>query len=328
MAVFQDYALFLAELATIVLALVAVIVIATRSRGGRGERDSLRVRRLNERYEEMRRGIERVLAPSRKARRRLRREGRRQRRRGGGDGEARLPRVFVLDFDGDIRASAVESLREEVSAVLRTARSDDEVVLRLESGGGTVPSYGLAASQLARLRENGVRLTVCVDRIAASGGYLMAAVADHIVAAPFAIVGSIGVVAQLPNLHRLLKRHDVDYELHTAGEYKRTLSVFGENTDAGRAKFREELDAVHGLFKQHIARYRPGLDVARVATGEYWLGSQARELGLVDAVGTSDDLLLDRAERMELIELTWQRREPLSRRLSLVLESALTRLRA
>ncbi|MFB4205442.1 protease SohB [Arhodomonas sp. KWT2] len=328
MAVFQDYALFLAELATIVLALVAVIVIATRSRGGRGERDSLRVRRLNERYEEMRRGIERVLAPSRKARRRLRREGRRQRRRGGGDGEARLPRVFVLDFDGDIRASAVENLREEVSAVLRTARSDDEVVLRLESGGGTVPSYGLAASQLARLRENGVRLTVCVDRIAASGGYLMAAVADHIVAAPFAIVGSIGVVAQLPNLHRLLKRHDVDYELHTAGEYKRTLSVFGENTDAGRAKFREELDAVHGLFKQHIARYRPGLNVARVATGEYWLGSQARELGLVDAVGTSDDLLLDRAERMELIELTWQRREPLSRRLSLVLESALTRLRA
>ncbi|WP_018716565.1 protease SohB [Arhodomonas aquaeolei] len=328
MAVFQDYALFLAELATIVIAIVAVIVIAMRGRGGRGERDSLRVRRLNERYEEMRRGIERVLAPSRKARRRLRREGRRQRRRGGGDGEARLPRVFVLDFEGDIRASAVESLREEVSAVLRTARSDDEVVVRLESGGGMVPSYGLAASQLARLRENGVRLTVCVDRIAASGGYLMAAVADHIVAAPFAIVGSIGVVAQLPNLHRLLKRHDVDYELHTAGEYKRTLSVFGENTDAGRAKFREELDAVHGLFKQHIARYRPGLDIARVATGEYWLGSQARELGLVDAVGTSDDLLLERAERMELIELTWQRREPLTRRLSLVLESALARLRA
>ncbi|MDZ7809133.1 MAG: protease SohB [Arhodomonas sp.] len=328
MAFIQEYGLFLAKIATLVAAAVVVVALAARARGGRGEREGLRVRRLNDRYDEMRRRIERQAERGGRLRRRLARAGKRRNRgRRAGEGEARLPRVFVLDFDGDIRASAVDSLREEVSAVLKSARSDDEVLLRLESGGGMVPSYGLAASQLARLREKDIRVTVCVDRIAASGGYLMAAVADHIVAAPFAVVGSIGVVAQLPNLHRLLKRHDIDFELHTAGEHKRTLTVFGRNTEAGREKFREELDAVHGLFKEHIARYRPQLAVDHVATGEYWLGTRARELGLVDAVGTSDDLLLERAERMELVELPLERHEPLTRRLSLVLESALARLR-
>lgn len=326
----NDYGLFLAKAVTIVIAIAAVaMVLATlagRGRGPRGGREALEVRRLNERYRDMGRRIERTLARGRRDRRRLaRREKHDTPRRGRG--EARLPRLYVLDFEGDLRASAVESLREEVSAVLRNARSDDEVLVRLESGGGTVPSYGLAASQLARLRDKGIRVTICVDRVAASGGYLMAAVADHLVAAPFAVIGSIGVVAQLPNLHRLLKRHDIDYELHTAGEHKRTLTVFGENTDAGREKFREELDAVHDLFKQHLARYRPALDLPRVATGEFWLGSRARELDLVDAVGTSDDLLLERGERMDLVHLRWRRHEPLGRRLSLVLESVMARIR-
>lgn len=325
MELLQDYGLFLAKTVTLLAALgFALVMMANAGRGRSRSREQLEVEPLNRRYRDMARRIEQGLAPRRgrlkglRERRRERREGRR--------GEARLPRLFVLDFEGDLRASATEALREEVSAVLATARSDDEVLLRLESPGGTVPGYGLAASQLARLRKRGIRLTVSVDRVAASGGYLMACVADRIVAAPFAVIGSIGVVGQVPNFRGLLKRYDVDFELHTAGAHKRTLTLFGENTDEGRAKFRESLQAVHDLFKTHIARHRPKLDLERVATGEHWLGEQALELGLVDDLGTSDDILLERRERMDLVALRYRRPQPFSRRLALTLESLAARL--
>lgn len=324
----HEYGLFLAKSITLVLAVGAVaflIAASVRGRAGGGHRDHLEVRRLTTRYRDMARTIEHSLAQGRRAARRLAKQekatGRLERK-----AQARLPRLFVLDFHGDMHASATQSLREEVSAVLASAGDDDEVLLRLESPGGMVPHYGLAASQLARLRDRGIRLTVAVDRVAASGGYLMASVADRIIAAPFAIVGSIGVVAQLPNFNRLLKRHDVDYELHTAGEHKRTLTVFGENTDQGREKLRAELDETHALFKNHIHRYRPALDIDTVATGEYWLGERARELGLVDDLQTSDDFLLERAERNELVGVRWRRRPHLRKRLSLVLESLLGRI--
>src|SRR5699024_4687864 len=132
------------------------------------------------------------------------------------------PRLFVLNFDGDVRATGVRDLREEISAVLQVARKEDEVLLRLESPGGVVNGYGLAASQLTRVRQHGIKLTIAVDKVAASGGYMMACVGDRIVAAPFAIVGSIGVVGQVPNFNRWLKERDVDFEMHTAGNYKRT----------------------------------------------------------------------------------------------------------
>jgi serine protease SohB len=182
--------------------------------------------------------------------------------------------VFVLDFDGDLQASPVASLREEISALLQVARAGDETVLRLESAGGVVHGYGLAASQLRRVRDAGVKLTVAVDKVAASGGYLMACVADRILAAPFAVLGSIGVVGQMPNFNRLLKKHEIDYELHTAGEHKRTLTVFGENTEAGREKFRETLEDAHALFKAFIQQNRPQVDIAEVATGEHWFGTR------------------------------------------------------
>ena len=224
---------------------------------------------------------------------------------GKSEPESGAPRHYVLHFAGDIRASAVDALREEVSAVLQVARPGvDRVLLVLDSPGGIVPGYGLAAAQLARLRAAEVELVAVVDRVAASGGYMMAAVADRIVAAPFAIIGSIGVVAQLPNIHRLLKRNDIDVELHTAGQYKRTLTLLGENTEAGREKFREELEQAHLLFKQFLSRYRPSLDLERLATGEHWYGEDALELGLIDAIGTSDDLILEAVEAGDTFEIS------------------------
>lgn len=236
-------------------------------------------------------------------------------------------RVYVIEFPGDIRASGVDNLREEISVVLGAARPDiDEVVIRIESGGGLVNAYGLAAAQLVRLRDKGIKVTAAIDKVAASGGYLMAAVADRIVAAPFAIVGSIGVVAQIPNFHRLLKKSNVDLELHTAGEHKRTLTMFGENTEAGRTKFREELELTHQLFKQFVGRYRPVLDIDRVATGEHWYGEQAVDLGLIDTLQTSDDLLLDLYPHADVYQVRFKRREPVSRRLTLAIDQALERL--
>ena len=214
-------------------------------------------------------------------------------------------RVFVLTFDGDIAASGVEALRQEVSAVLGAAQAGDEVVVRVESAGGAVHGYGLAASQLARIRSRGVTLTVAVDKVAASGGYLMAAVADRILAAPFAVVGSIGVVAQIPNVHRLLKKHDVDVEVHTAGRFKRTLDVLGENTEQGRAKLREELEDVHALFQEYVSSWRPKLDLEAVSTGEHWYGQRALDRALVDELVTSDEYLARACERADVFEVAW-----------------------
>jgi serine protease SohB len=224
---------------------------------------------------------------------------------------AAKPCVYVIDFKGSIDAHEVTSLREEISAILAVATAQDEVLLRLESPGGVVHGYGLAASQLERLRHKNIRLTVAVDKVAASGGYMMACVADRIVSAPFAIIGSIGVVAQIPNFHRLLKKNDIDVELHTAGEFKRTLTLFGENTEQGREKFREDLNETHLLFKQFVQQQRSALDIDAVATGEHWFGIQAKEKGLVDAIGTSDDLLISKMDNHEVISVRYLRRKRL-----------------
>ena len=201
--------------------------------------------------------------------------------------------LYVLEFDGDVHAEEVKNLREEVSALLHIAEKGDEVLLKLTSPGGAVNSYGLAASQLVRIREKGLNLTVAVDEVAASGGYLMACVANHIVAAPFAIVGSIGVVAELPNFHKVLEKYNIDYEQFTAGEYKRTVTMFGENTEEAKEKFKDELNEIHLVFKDFVHQYRPSLDIKTIATGEYWLAVKALELGLVDELSTSDSYILD-----------------------------------
>lgn len=230
------------------------------------------------------------------------------------------PRTFVLDFEGDVMASQVDALREEISAILPNVQEGDEVVLRLESPGGVVHGYGLAASQLSRIKDAGVTLVIAVDKVAASGGYMMACVGDRILAAPFAILGSIGVVAQLPNFHRLLKKNDVDFEQFTAGEYKRTVTMFGENTDKGRRKFENELEETHGLFKQFVSANRPSVDVGKVATGEVWYGSQALSEGLIDAISTSDSYLLSQAVDRDVFEVRYRRKQKLAERMGFAAE--------
>lgn len=227
-------------------------------------------------------------------------------------------KIFVLDFKGDVYAHAVEQLREEITMVLATAKAGkDRVIVRLESPGGVVHGYGLAAAQLVRLREAGFNLTICVDKVAASGGYMMACIANEIIAAPFAILGSIGVVAQLPNFNKLLKEHNIDYEVFTAGEYKRTVTVFGENSEEGKAKFEQELQQTHQLFKHFVENYRPQLDVSQVATGEHWYGEDALKLKLVDKLQTSDAYLLEQLLKHDIYIVNTRKKPTLGEKLGL-----------
>ncbi|MEO9699778.1 protease SohB, partial [Marinobacter alexandrii] len=236
----------------------------------------------------------------------------------------RQPRVFVLDFDGDIKASDTDPLRRSITAVLSVADPErDEVVVRLESGGGLVHSYGLAAAQLDRIRSKGVPLTACVDKVAASGGYMMACVADRIIASPFAILGSIGVVAQLPNFHRFLKKNDVDFEVLTAGEHKRTMTVFGENTDKGRQKFLEDLEDTHVLFKEYVGERRPAVDISAVANGDIWFGKRALDVQLIDEIKTSDEYLIEACDRADVVSVAYQRKRTLPEKLGLATSAAL-----
>lgn len=227
-------------------------------------------------------------------------------------------KIYVLDFKGDVQASAVTSFREEITLVLATAKAgQDRVVIRLESPGGMVHGYGLAAAQIIRLRDAGFHVTVCVDKVAASGGYMMACIANEIISAPFAILGSIGVVAQVPNFNRLLKEHNVDYELYTAGQYKRTVTMFGENTEEGKEKFEEELQQTHKLFKRFVEKYRGQLDVEKVATGEHWYGEDALGLNLVDKIQTSDEVILDLLDDHEVYLITTRKKPTLGEKLGL-----------
>ncbi|MDG2955574.1 protease SohB [Bisgaard Taxon 10/6] len=233
------------------------------------------------------------------------------------------PTLYVLNFKGDIQASVTAALREEITAVLSVANPEtDEVLLRLESPGGVVHGYGLAASQLARLKQAGIKLTAAVDKVAASGGYMMACVADKIVAAPFAIIGSVGVVAQVPNIHRLLKKHDVDVDVMTAGEFKRTVTIFGENTEKGKQKFQQELEETHDLFKQFVAQNRPHLDVEKIATGEHWFGQSALALGLIDEIATSDDVILQAIKEKSVLELQFKQKKSLIQKLGKQVEES------
>ena len=336
------YGLFLAKAATVVVAAgLATAALAAgaarRSRPGRRPDTPPEVVPLNPEFRRMAAAFERAALPRKavRARRKAERaerkaqakkEGRRLARgRFPGDGEGGPRRVFVLDFKGDLRATGVDALRQEVTLVLAVATERDEVVVRLENSGGAAHGHGLGASQLARIRARGIPLTVAVDRVAASGGYMMACVADRILAAPFAIVGSIGVFAAIPNLHRLLEARGIDMEQFQAGEFKLTVTMLGRNTDAGRAKLQDQLDNVHRLFREFVAEYRPNLDVERVATGEYWHGRDALDLDLVDELRTSDDYLYEASREADLYHVRGAGRPRLRRRLAELAELAVDR---
>lgn len=316
-----EYGLFLAKAITVVAAIAASVALTVGLSRRESAPGGLTVEKLNDKYRDLRLQLRQAMLGKAERRRELKQEKKRrkledQARRAGsqGAGSSERRRVFVVDFKGDIRATAVTALREEISAILGVACKTDEVVVRLENFGGAVHEHGLAASQLMRLRDKGIPLTAIVDKGAASGGYLMACVANRIIAAPFAVIGSIGVIAQLPNFHRLLEARGVDYEQITAGRYKRTVTMFGRTTDADRAKLREELEDIHALFKQVVTTHRPALDIEAVATGEHWYGSRALDLKLVDAVETSDDYLHRAADSADLYRVHYRARPTLQQR--------------
>ena len=344
MEFFANYGLFLAKTITALIAiglLLSLVANAKQKMRDTSERGHIEITKLNQQYEQVSEAMmlavldeseqKAMLKQRQKEKKKQAKASKKEAKKNSvqaqdNAGAEQKNRVFVIKFDGNISASAVTNLREEISAVLSQATSDDEVVVKLESAGGMVHSYGLASSQLDRLRKENIPLTVCVDKVAASGGYMMACVADKILAAPFAIVGSIGVVAQMPNFNKLLKKHDVDFEVLTAGEHKRTLTVFGENTDKGREKFIEDLEETHTLFKDYVAERRPQVAMDKVATGEVWYGSRAQELALIDDVKTSDEYLMHRVSEADVYEIAYKQKRKLHQRLGVAAEESVDRL--
>lgn len=287
----SEYGMFLLKCVTLVVAFL--VLLAGIFAIGRKPKPKLEITSLNEQYEEIHSFMKKEVLGSKVSKKKK-------------EKKEKKPTLFVIDFNGDIKASQVDQLREEITSILSIAKPEDEIMVRLDSPGGAVNGYGLAASQLQRIRDKNIPLTVCIDKVAASGGYLMACVANQIVAAPFAIIGSIGVVAQIPNFHRWLKKNDIDVELLTAGEYKRTLTLFGENTEKGREKFQEDLEKIHVVFRDYVFANRNQLDIDKVSTGEHWLAKDAFDLKLVDKLLTSDDYLIEKMDAFKAYKLAIQ----------------------
>ncbi|MSR12127.1 MAG: protease SohB [Gammaproteobacteria bacterium] len=339
-----EYGMFLAKSATIVIAILLVIgAITASSRQRKSDKKGvLRITPLNDHFDDLRDELRRNLLgkdelklihkqEKKQEKAELKAEKLRLKHSKPGEepvaaADTRKRRIYVLNFDGDIAAEAVSSLREEISAVLTMAEKIDEVVLRLESPGGMVHAYGLASSQLMRLKNQEIPLTICVDKVAASGGYMMACLADRLIAAPFAILGSIGVLVQLPNFYRVLKKNEIDYEIITAGEFKRTLTQFGEITQKAREKVQEDVDVMHQLFKNWVKEHRPSVDIDKIATGETWVGKQSLELNMVDALGTSDECILNLCEEADVFEVEFEIKKSIQDKLGAVLETSIGRV--
>lgn len=296
----------------ILLLLLGLIVILSRGKVKGKSQGHITIKNINQKYAEAKEIFLNEMLPKKAFKRYLKETEKAKKTAAEKPAEKN---IFVINFEGDIRASAVSALREEVTAILSVAKKEDEVVVRLESAGGMVNAYGLAAAQLARFKEQSIPLTVIVDKVAASGGYLMATIANKIIAAPFAIVGSIGVIVQLPNFHRLLKEKNIDFEQLTAGNFKRTLTLFGENTEAARDKLHEEIEEIHRLFKNLIAEHRPLVDIEKVATGEHWLAKQALEFNLVDELNTSDDYLFLQSKNATIYEVCYHIKKSVGERI-------------
>lgn len=323
-----EYGVFLAETITIVIAILIVIaaVGSAAIKNKKPEQKEMLIEKLNDKLKDIQESLESTLLTKEqlKANKKALKEKEKKSKKSKPEEADVKSRVFVLNFNGDIKASDVDCFRESITAVLRIANPEkDEVVVKLESPGGMVHSYGLAAAQLDRIKKKGIKLTACVDKVAASGGYMMACVADKIVASPFAIMGSIGVVAQLPNFSKVLKKNDIDYEILTAGKYKRTLTMFGENTEEGREKFKADLEDTHELFKSYVAERRPSVDIDKVATGDIWFGTRALEVSLVDELKTSDEYVTDACERADVFTLEFKDKKHLMDKLGIAISSGI-----
>jgi serine protease SohB len=337
---FFDYGLFALKLLTIIIGIVVIVLVSVKAgmRTIKSPRGHIEVSKVNDEIDLLRDTLNATVidadsfklaikqrAKDKKTERKAILKARKSAKKATAEksDSNRKARVFVLDFKGDLRATAVSSLRREITAVLSLAEESDEVLVRLESGGGMVHAYGLASSQLQRVKDHGIALTICVDKIAASGGYMMACVASKLLAAPFAIIGSIGVVAQFPNFHRLLQKNEIDFELITAGEYKRTLTMFGENTEKGREKFVEDIEDIHILFKQFVTQHRPQIKIEEVSTGEVWFGQRALDKALIDELVTSDEYIVNACEERDVFEIKYKEKKSLPEKIGFALQSAI-----
>ncbi len=325
----MQYGLFLAKAVTIVVAIAVVLMMVfSMSRKAR-VMDKLEIRNLNDKYRNMTHVMKSVVLSKKEFKKDMKAEKARfkaeRKQRDTSDSEPKK-RIFIINFHGDIKATAVLSLREEITSILSIARPEDEVLVRLENAGGLVHEHGLAASQLHRIKQHKIPLTIAVDKVAASGGYMMACVGDRIIAAPFAVLGSIGVLAQVPNFNRLLDKHGIDFELLKAGELKRTITMFGVNTEEDRQKFKEQLEDTHTLFKEFVAEHRSVLDMDAIATGEHWYGKRALELRLVDDLLTSDEYLMNATEEADIYEVAYTAHKRISEKIVSVVQDAIGRL--
>ena len=321
--IFLEYGLFLLKVITVLISVIVLISFIAASKKSTAS-GGLEIENLNDKYKGLSDSLNKTVMEKDEWKKKQRSEkaiAKKNKKK-----KTRKPKAYILDFIGDIKASAVPSLREEVTAILDIAKRNDQIVLRLNNHGGVVHEHGLAASQLARIRQKKIHLTVVVDKVAASGGYLMASVANKIYAAPFAILGSIGVIAQLPNFNRLLDNYGVDFEQITAGQYKRNVTMFGKNTDEDREKLKDQLEEIHELFKSSVNEYRPQLDLEKVATGEHWYGSKALELRLIDEIKTSDELLIEMAKKYEIFSVKLKIKKPLKKRLMSNIDSLLEKV--
>ncbi len=328
-----EYGLFLAKTITIVVAVLVILGGIFSASGARTRKEphqgEVKIAHLNERFEEMEHHLTQAvltkeqLKAKEKADKKKEKEEKKKNK--NIDTEERKKRIYVIDFNGDVEASSAESLGQTITAVLTMAEPKDEIVLRLESPGGQVHAYGFASSQVRRIKDHDIPLTICVDKMAASGGYMMACNADKILAAPFAILGSVGVVAELPNFNRVLRKYDVDYDIYTAGDFKRTVTMLGENTEEGKKKFNEEIEATHQLFKNHVSTHRPHLNIEKIATGEHWYGSQCIELGLIDEICTSDEYIFAQRNDADIYEVTFEFKRSMAEKLGLNLETLMER---
>lgn len=329
MEILQTILIFFSQTLIIVGAIIAVLVTIAILVAKAKDHKSFEIELLHEKHEDQTQALKEALLSDgalKEEKKRLKKSNK-EKAKQIEEGTYYKSKVYVIDFlKGDIKASAAEHLRDEVSTILGVATPQDEVVVRVESPGGLVHSYGFAAAQLLRVRTAGIPLTVCVDQVAASGGYLMACTAHKIISAPFALIGSIGVVAQVPNFNKLLKKHDVEYKEYTAGDYKRTVSLFGEITEKGEAKFKEQLELTHQMFKSFVGQYRPKLNMSEVATGEYWYGEKALSLGLVDEIKTSDEYILSLTQNRQIVKVSFETKPTLSDKLSGVLSKAFTQV--
>ena len=323
---FSEYGLFLAKSLTVLVVIWIILMLLISFSKKSRTHDHFEITHLNKKYKTATDTLRFSITPKKELKKVKKEDKKEFKKEKKALADKSRKRIFVLNFLGNIKASAVRHLRKEINAIITVATDKDEVVVCLENAGGIVHEHGFAASQLMRVKKKGIPLTVAVDKVAASGGYMMACVADKIIAAPFAILGSVGVLAQLPNFNRMLDKHGIDFELMKAGDLKRTITMFGKNTAEDRERFNEQLEDIHALFKEFVKENRPNLDIDKIATGEHWLGSRAITLNLVDELITSDDYLLEASNDADIYEVTYTVPKTISERIATTVQMTVDKL--